>query len=467
MNNSSLFKEIFELVSRYVDEISDPKTPAVEYLKPEQLLKKLNPNLPKREGKVEDVLEEARKYLRYSVRTGSRQYFNQLWGGFSLPGFLGDVIASLSNTSMYTYEVAPVATLMERELVMRMCSMAGFEKGEGLFVTGASNANLVAVLNARNRAQPKIKSEGYLACGKELRLFISDQAHYSFLKAANISGLGQASVVKIKSDSDGKMIPAELEKAIAEEKRKGNLPFFVAATAGTTVLGAFDPVERIADIAEKHGLWLHVDGALGGSVLMSSKHAELLKGIERADSLGWNAHKMLSMPIVCSVILMKEKGLLLNTAASRDTEEQYLFHQNETSDYDLGPMSLQCGRRVDALKLWLAWTYYGEDGFEKKIDRLFELAEYAEKSVKAESRLELAAPRQSVSICFRYIPESGANIDEFNTALREKLHNSGKSLVNYATVDGKIAIRLVILNSDLETTDIDRFFENLLSVAQS
>jgi glutamate/tyrosine decarboxylase-like PLP-dependent enzyme len=187
--------------------------------------------------------------------------------------------------------------------------------------------------------------------------------------------------------------------------------------------------------------------------------------LEKADSFVWNAHKLMGLPLICSILLVKEKGQLLRTNSVSGTD--YIFHDEAYGAFDLGPMSLQCGRRVDALKLWLSWKYYGDKGYADRVDRFFELAAYAEDIVKKTPSLELMAPRSSVNVCFRYIPGNSEDIDTFNLRLREELARNGKAFVNFARVGKDVAIRLVIANHELTREDVSRFFDNLIKTASS
>ncbi len=459
-----LDQKIVDIVNEYLKGNADPDSIVSHHLSPEELCAKIDLKLSEQGCSVDDLYEALDRYLRYSVRTGHRQFFNQLWSGFTLPGFLGEIIACLANTSMYTYEVAPVATLMEKELIKKLGDMCGFDNPDGLFMTGGSNGNLQAMMIARNRTLPHIKKEG-LRNAVQLSAFVSEEAHYSFEKNANILGIGNENVRKIRTDDKGRMVPEELAKAVEESQGEGKRPFFVGATSGTTVKGAFDPLEEIGRIAEKHDLWFHVDGALGGSVILSPRHRVLLEGLNKADSFALNAHKLMGLPLICSILLVKEKGCLLDTNSVSGTD--YIFHDEAFGSFDLGPQSMQCGRRVDALKLWLSWKFYGAKRYAERIDRFFELAAFAEDIVDKAPSLELMAPRSSVNVCFRYVPENTENIDEFNLRLREELAKSGKSFVNYARLGEHVAIRLVIANHELTQEDISLFFNNLIQTAET
>jgi len=457
-----ILAKALQLVVRYLEESSAPETLVVKYQNSDFLKTKLDFSIPENGVSTDEFLALLETYLTYSVRTGHKQFFNQLFSGFSLPGFLGEIFTSLTNTSMATYELAPLATLMEQELLQKMNSLVGFNQGEGIFVTGGSNANLIAMLCARNKAIPEVKQQGLQS--SPLALFVSDQAHYSFLKAANVLGIGINNVIKVESDCHGRMMPLKLEMAIKECLRAGKKPFFVGATAGTTVLGAFDPLVEIYEVVEKYALWFHIDGSWGGAALLSRKYKYLLAGSQLADSFTWDSHKLMGIPIICSALLVKSQETLYPACSSNDTD--YLFHDYQDSTYDFGLKSLQCGRKVDSLKLWLSWQYYGQQGYEEKINWLFEIAEYATQKVKNCLELELMASTQFLNICFRYISDNVSNLNQFNLELREKLVKSGRSLVNYSYLNGQVVIRLVVANPEITRADIDQFFENFLEIGR-
>ncbi len=456
-------ERLLRRINAYLERIRSPETPVTGFLPPAELRSRLDLELPENGCSLEELYRIIDEYLEHAVGTGHTQFFNQLWSGFTLPGFLGEVIASLTNTSMYTYEVAPVATILEQELINKMGNLAGFPEPEGLFLTGGSNGNLQAMMIARNLAEPEMKRNGYSGSTR-LAAFISEEAHYSFEKAANILGIGTDHVVKVACDRTGRMRADELERAILASRKSGEEPFFVGATAGTTVKGAYDPLDRISPIARRYGLWIHVDGSLGGSALLSPRHRGLLKGLETADSFVWNAHKLMGLPLICSVFLLRKPGRLLDTNSVAGTD--YIFHEEGFGAHDLGPKSLQCGRRVDALKLWLSWKYYGDRGYAERIERFFSLAEQAEDIVRNTPELELMAPRSSITVCFRHRPSHGRDLNRFNLDLRERLAKSGKCLVNYARLDGDVCIRLVLAHHELQPEDVDLFFRHVMGEAE-
>ncbi|MFW5890259.1 MAG: pyridoxal phosphate-dependent decarboxylase family protein [Marinilabiliaceae bacterium] len=461
MNDTNLLNESFQKIKEYLQH-RDNDQHTVKYREPHELTEKIDFQVASTGTSEKEFLRLIDQYLEFSVRTGDKQFINQLYSGFNLPAFIGEMLTVATNTSMSTYEVAPVATLIEKEMIGLMNSYAGYRDGEGIFVSGGSNGNLIAMFSARNQVLPDNRFAGYDR-GQKLKAFANDQAHYSFDTAANLLGIGADNVVKIKSDENGKMVPSDLEKKIIRSLEKGEKPFFVVATCATTLLAAYDPVDEIADICDRHHIWLHADGAFGGSLLLSDRHRHLMKGLERTDSFVWDPHKIMNIPLICSALLIKKKGTLKHNITDINTD--YLYHQLDDNE-DLGEKSIQCGRRVDAVKLWFAWKYFGLEGYQKRIDNLIDMAKYAEAQVNSNPSLELLVPRQSFAVCFRYKPAYNANLNAFNLELREALRKKGKTLVNFSHIGQTLAIRFVATNGDLKEHDLDQFFENLLSEAR-
>ncbi|EER07579.1 Glutamate decarboxylase, putative, partial [Perkinsus marinus ATCC 50983] len=289
------------MLESYVESLDDRSQKVVQFKSPEEISKifsekacdlSLNDGQPVGE---EAILNACEATLALSVRTGHPHFFNQLIGRADVTGIAGEALVAATNGSAYTYEVAPVFLLIEQELMNKTFDLVGFSRdtAEGLTVPGGSISNLYALQTARYYKFPQVKTEGIFAIGGQPVAYCSEEAHYSYTKAALVAGLGSNNMVKIPTDSRGRMRADILEKRVAEDLKAGKKPFFVGATAGTTVMGAFDDVEALRSVCDKFGLWLHVDGAWGGAVLLSPKYKKtLLSGVEKADSFCWNPHKM-------------------------------------------------------------------------------------------------------------------------------------------------------------------------------
>lgn len=462
----SLFQEAARLAGETASGHGDRDRPVVRHLEPQALQRALELELPNKPRGLEAALELAKKSLHYSVATGHPRFLNQLFGGFDAAAILGEWISALTNTSMYTFEAAPVGTVVELALLERMTQYVGWKDGEGVFAPGGSIANLMAVLSARHKHFPEAKQSG-LPSGIRPVMLVSAECHYSLPRAAMVCGFGLEACIEIPVDEVGRMIPAELTRAIETAKEQGRTPFFIGATAGTTVPGAFDPLEAIADIADRFGLWLHVDGSYGGSVLFSDKHREKLAGIERSNSVTWNPHKMMGVPLACAALLTRKKGTLVSTMGMN---ADYLFHEGETDDWNLGDRSLQCGRRVDALKLWFSWQALGDEGYRDRVDALFELGERFRGMVRERDGFRLIREQEGTNVCFRFLPsdsrqlvgdERDAREHEATLAIRSSMAREGSFLVNYATLDGAATFRLVASNPKTTDTDLSALLDRI------
>ncbi|OUS30061.1 glutamate decarboxylase ['Osedax' symbiont bacterium Rs2_46_30_T18] len=402
---------------------------------------------------TEQLVCAAKAYLEYNPDVSQVAFYKLLYSGLNTPALLGDWVTSLSNATMHTYQVSPVATLMELELIKQWNNLVGFTQGDGVMVSGGSQANLIAMLLARHKRCPDIKTKGLQ--GQTLVAFVSDQAHYSSLKAANVLGIGSDNLIAVSSDDQGRLDPQALEFAIQSALAKGHTPFFVGLTAGTTVIGAYDPIQPSSLIAKKYDLWLHVDGAWGAPVLFSSEHRHLLADSELADSVTWDAHKLMNVPVTAAVILVKQSGLLRQACSGGGGD--YLFHSDENEAYNLGERSIQCGRRADALKVWMSWKAIGSQGFSDKIDHLFDCKTHCVEQIESISELQMLAPAAYLNVLFRYQPSEELDeqqLRQLNIAICKKLKAQG-TYIDYATYKGRSGIRLILANSDCQRSDID------------
>ena len=280
--------------------------------------------------------------------------------------------------------------------------LVGFEQGEAQMTTGSSNANMIALLAARNNINQSFKQHG-MRNSPELVAFVSADAHYSLDKAANVIGLGTNNLIKVPVNSAGEMDPAELSALLVEATSKGQQPFFVCGTAGTTVRGAYDSIPALLTLREQYGFWLHIDAAWGGGALLDPDlKARFMPEVEQVNSLTWDFHKMLGSSLMCNILMFNsDQHHLAQSCGAGDGS--YLFRETDADTIiDPGLSSLQCGRRVDALKWFLDWKFYGQQGLAKRVTNFLSLAEYIENKINESDVLELITPRQSFNLCFRY-----------------------------------------------------------------
>ena len=447
--------EVMKIIGDY---LANPKK-VVEHLPAGSLGKIVDTNIPLEGLGLQNALTDIEQFLKHSVNTNHPGFMNPLWGGFNLAAFAGDVIATLANNSMYTYELSPFATLIEQALIQRMCEIVGFADGNGTLTTGGSNGNMIGMMCARYNVDPLGQQRGF--DGERLVCFVSEESHYSVLMSANVLGIGFDNVIKVPCDNDGRMRPEKLEEEIERSKINSQIPFCVIATSGTTVRGAFDPIQEIAEICSNHKIWLHVDAAWGGSCLFSAKHRYLIDGIELADSVCWDAHKMMGIPLICSAFLIKRPEIL-RKICSHGNVAHYLF-LGDAEQIDLGRMSLQCGRRNDALKLFLAWREKGDAGWARQIERYIELADRLESKVEEHTNLEMMSSRVWSNVCLRYTT-ANANLNHLNQQIRNRLVKAGNFMISQSKIGDETILRPVIANPHITEETIDDLVEEITRI---
>uniref|UniRef100_A0A1B6J8Y7 Glutamate decarboxylase n=1 Tax=Homalodisca liturata TaxID=320908 RepID=A0A1B6J8Y7_9HEMI len=404
-------------------------------LEKEQLFENLGP--PATEDSLETVVRDV---VRFSVKTQHPLFLNQLYGRVDEYGLAGAWITEALNTNQHTFEVAPVFTLVEMAVIERLLQVVGYGEGDGIFAAGGSMANMYAMVLARFKMCPETKKTG-LYTSTPLAAFTSSDSHYSVLKAAHWLGLGMDHIHMVDTDNEGRMLPEALDLRIQEALDAGERPFFVNATAGTTVLGAFDPLHSIADVCHKYSVWLHIDACWGGALFFSQKYKDVLDGAERSDSIAWNPHKMLGAPLQCSVILLKEKELLYKCNSASAT---YLFQQDKFYDttYDTGDKSVQCGRKPDAFKLWLMWRARGDEGLGALVDDAMDKSRYFLEKIRNHQDFRLVLPQfQCTNICFWYIPkclqgqpettEWWERVGKVAPLIKQRVAMNGRLLIGY------------------------------------
>ena len=419
-------------------------------------------------AKPGDLVDAANLVVRRSVQTNHPYFLNQNYAGADPLAVVGDWLGAALNTTNATFEVAPVFTMIERALLAKMARLVGFpESGDhpaGLMCAGASLAQLHALQLARHRLQPDLVTAG--SDGRRLRILVSDSGHYAAEKIAAVMGLGRASVVSVPTDAAGVMDVDALDECLSDEPEV----LAVIATAGTTVTAAFDPIDAIADRCEEHGIWLHVDAAYGGAALLSPMERHRLSGIERADSVVWNLHKMAGLTQQCTALLVREPERLLTTFA---TGADYLFQPDKANaDLDAGDRSLQCGRRVDALKAWLTWKSRGDVGMATRVDHAVALADHARRRVTERDDVAFIVAGDFTNVCLTWVPpefrpfdltslddEQHAALHTVAPAAKAAMQEEGSALIGYQPVHGINCFRLIFMNPAVTLDDVEILLE--------
>ncbi|KAK5991449.1 L-aspartate decarboxylase dtxS4 [Cladobotryum mycophilum] len=408
----------------------------VDAHKPAELVAKMKLVLPT-EGQGKDgLMQGIEKVLRYSVNTWDQGFLDKLCASNNPVGVISDMVLSVLNTNLHVYQCSPALTVVEKVTAKALANMFGFTgpSAGGITCQGGSSSNMTSMVIARNTLFPECKLSGN---GKhDFVAFTSVHGHYSVQKSGMVMGLGSANVWSVPADDEGRMNPDALRELVIKAKSEGKTPFYVNATAGTTVRGSFEPLEEISKLCKEFGLWMHVDASWGGALIFSRAQRWKLRGTHLANSLTMNPHKMLNVP------------------------SEYLFHRDEEDNdvWDLADLTLQCGRRGDSLKLALAWLYYGSDGFERQVDHAFSMAAYLFKLVRSTGNFAMVSkdPLPCLQVCFYYAPngilsdDPQANTNRTRTMV-EKLIGRG-FMVDYSMGKDGGFFRIVVNVQTLPTT---------------
>jgi L-2,4-diaminobutyrate decarboxylase len=383
---------------------------------------------------------------------------------------LADALVSLLNQSVAVREMSPTGTFVEGQVIRWLAEVLGYPaSSDGTLVSGGSAANLTGLLAAREARFPGCWKAGVPATRDAGRavLLVSPHAHYCIERSAGLMGLGSDAVLPV-AERSGRMDPAALEDAIHAVRRDGRVPFAIVATAGSTATGLFDPLDRIADIAEREGVWLHVDGAHGASFLLSQELRHRLSGIERADSVAWDPHKMMFMPISTGAVFVRERRYL---DAAFQQSAPYLFHAQpgEARSSDLGKRTLQCSRRLDALKLWVCLQHYGANYFADLIEHTVRTTQCLHEKLLAAPDFEPMHVPEGNILCFRYVPEripetDQLAIDMLQGDVRERYNRSGRGWITTTVLNERRVLRVTLINPHTGEEHLDALLRGLREV---
>lgn len=381
-----------------------------------------------------------------------------------LAALLGSVSDLLNNGSAI-YEMGPVNTAMEQSLVRWMAGLAGFDPvlADGVWTHGGSAGNLTALLAARQSAAPNdVWEEGYAQPGA-LCVVTSEQAHYSVRRSAQVLGLGGRSVIAVPVDERFRMRPEALAATLDRLAGEGRTVMAVVASAGSTATGAIDPLEAIAEACRTRGLWLHVDGAHCGAHLLSERLRPALAGIERADSLVIDAHKMMLVPALATLVLFRNGDRSYETFSQ---EASYLFDRSARQEwYNAAHRTLECTKRMLGLKLYLALEVLGTDFFAAFVEKMADLAAGFAGAIERRPGWQLAVRPESNIVCFRYAPEFIADADAFQARARDTIVREGSFYLVKTTLRSRTWLRTTLINPLTTEADLEALLARVEDLA--
>ena len=416
------------------------------------LVERLSWALPADGSDPRTALGDAVQILEASI-SPSRPLFLAYVGSSGLEaGVLASALLAAYDANLAT--AAGAADLLDQQAVRWVAEFVGFPAAEGHFTSGGQTSNLTAILTAREQALPGAREDGL--GGRRATVYCSAEAHHSISRAVEAAGIGRRSLRRVPIDAEHRMRADALAEAIARDRADGFTPVAVVATAGTTLTGAVDPLDAIAEVCEREGVWLHVDGAYGLPAAATSLARARFRGLGRADSATIDAHKWLGMQKSCSVVLVRRKGAL---RAAFGHEESYMLHDADSAN----PVdsTFEYSRPFRSLKVWLSMRVHGADQFRTWIEGTLAHAERFTEAVRADPSFELLHEPMLSTVCFRHVPEGMAEseLDGHNARLAEVIQRDGRVYLAPAELDGHTCLRVCFVNYRTTSEDVELALE--------
>ena len=466
-------------IARYLHEVE--RYPVLSRVQPGELRAALAPHAPEAGEDFATILDDFESQVIPAITHWNHPSFH---GYFAVtgsgPGILGELFAASLNVNAMVWRSSPAGTELEQHVLEWLRELVGLPPGfSGVIQDTASIGTLTALCAARHRAYPTIRTEGLWGLPRG-RVYASEEAHSSVEKAVIALGLGQEGLVRIPADAEYRMRPDALAAAVESDVARGVKPVAVVATVGTTSTSSADPVSATADVAERHGMWLHVDAAYAGASAIVPEIRTHFDGWERADSVVFNPHKWLFTPMDCSVLLTRQPNVVRD---SLSLTPEYLRTREDPLTTNLMEQGIALGRRFRSLKLWFILRYFGAEGVRTRIREHARLARVFGEWVDVEPGWQRVAPIPFSTIAFRYAPsnpgiatggENGADdgsdersssSDELNLAIMERVNASGEAFLSHTRLREGICLRLSIGNLRTEERHLARTWQLLKDAA--
>ena len=477
--------QLSELFAQHLSQLQLDEKPFQEWVTPQENVERSSELLEEggsfpQGNSVPDLanryLERFRKLVAISLEKGQGLHHPRC-AGHQVPAVPPlaawfDAMTSLTNQVQGVYEMGPWSVAVERTVLQAVGEKLGFQAGKfgSLVTSGGSLANLTALLAARQVRFPNVWKAGYHSFSKPPVLVVQQDVHYCINRSVGVIGLGTNQIVSVPLDTDRRMKVSSLDAILADLKEKGVPVLAVVSVAGSTACGAFDPLPEIAKVCRAYGVWLHVDAAHGGGLRFSKRHRGKLQGLELADSVVVDAHKMLFVPAVCAMLFFKDPA---HQFVAFDQEAPYLFDPSEPSlaAYDNAVVTMECTKRASAMGLWGVWSIFGEKFFEAIIDHVIAVTSELHQLLQGEADFEVWEPPVCNILLFRY---RGSRVDanalEFGDqeqlAIRRQLLETGSGYLTQTNVDGRVYLRVTLMNPMVKTHDLKRLISEIRIAGQ-
>jgi aromatic-L-amino-acid/L-tryptophan decarboxylase len=409
--------------------------------------------LPMEPEDPDAILAEFATHIALNSRdNGHPRMFGYVQSSGTFVGAVADFLASALNTNVTSWRSAPAGTTIERQVIEWMKELVGFDPGgHGLLVSGGSMANLVGIVTAVTAAHPDVAEGGVRSLPGEPVIYASNRVHMSIPKAAAIAGLGRRAVRLLPVDDEFRLDVAALDRAIEQDRREGRVPICAVVNVGDVNTGAVDPIQAVAAVCRRHRVWLHADGAYGGFARLAPSAADLLRALHLVDSISLDPHKWLFVPVDGGCILVRDESAL-RRAFRYAAEYVDVIATPEMSEYAFWDYGPELTRRFRALKIWMAFKAYGVRALSDAIERNITLARRLAAMIDESPDFERLAPVPLSIVCFRHT--GGGELDAHNRELMLRIQHGGRSYLSNATIDGRFALRVCIVNHRTSEADL-------------
>jgi aromatic-L-amino-acid/L-tryptophan decarboxylase len=451
-------------IARYLEEVGD--YPVLARVRPGEIREELPERMPEEGEPFEAILRDFQELILPGVTHWNHPaffaYFSVTGSG---PGVLGEMLAAALNVNGMVWRSSPAVTELEEVALAWLRDFLGLPREfDGTINDTASSSSLYALAAAREARIPEARTGG-LAGPTKGRFYASEQAHSSIHKAVITLGFGMDGLRKISTDAQFRMVPEELRRAVLEDLDGGVLPLGVVATLGTTSTTSVDPVGALGEIARELGLWLHVDAAYGGAAAALPEVQPLFSGWELADSIVVNPHKWLFTPIDCSVLYVRDPGMLRRAFS---LTPEYLTTPEQEVARNLMDYGVSLGRRFRALKLWFVLRYFGARGIRERIRWHVEMARELGEWIDGAPGWERVAPVPFSTVVFRFAPQevAGAEQDRLNREIMDRVNDTGEVFLSHTVLNGRFCLRVAIGNLRTRREHVRRAWELLQEAAE-
>lgn len=461
-----LGRAVTAIVTEYAASLDSRKVTSTAT--PQDLEKLFDEPLPEQGRTTEAILEQfTQNVLTHAMQVSSPRYYGQ-FNPTPLPiGVWADALASALNQNAGAWRNGPTSAMIEARVLRWLCDLIGYgPESFGVLASGGTEANLIALKCARDRAYRAGVARGLRSAPGDLTVYASEQCHFSIERSVDILGLGRNSLRKIATDERFHVSTDALQNQIEADRKAGCTPCCVIGIAGATSTGVIDPLAELAAIARENDCWYHVDAAYGGTLAFSEKHRGKLKGIELADSITFDPHKWMFVPFACGAVLVRDGGRILRD--SFDLTPEYLNEDRGGADveFDFFRYGQMGTRRFSSLKLWMALKFMGRAGYASVIERQIELTDYLASRLDEFTNFKRLARVETAVCCFKFQPPGLENIDgveqdRLQQRLQQKIERSGEAWITTTVLNGRRALRVNINSFLTERRHIDDLVELL------